>query len=463
MEELPTFSQDNILTLLCFNEGAAFLLVRNAVTVDLFTDIQNRVIAEKVLGYIDLYGKPPGDHVAHLLDDELNGPGGKELQSYLYELFERRQYVNEQFTIDKLRQFVSKHRLLKDLVAASNFANSDDIEGARQVLLRSSQAELTLFEPGLHLKDYAKGFEESDAEDPFMTGIEEFDKRGLGPAVGQFFLFAAPPKGGKSWMNVHLGARAAGLGKKVCHITLELTEKQTFKRYVQNLLSVSQRHIDGVTAKIAEFSKNDRGYLTDIIQRDNVRPSFEDSEFFETLKPKWDALGPRLTRNVYIKGFPTGGLSVSDLRVYLQALERLENFIPDIVVLDHADYMNMPGQYKEYRLNLQEMYIKLRGLAIERHFALTSASQLNREGTSTAESYGKIGIVDTVVMYQQTAFERAMNVARLVVTNSRVGEDKFSVLVSQNYKIGQFCLADALIPKGYDPSVRFTPPALNAT
>jgi len=68
-------------------------------------------------------------------------------------------------------------------------------------------------------------------------------------------------------------------------------------------------------------------------------------------------------------------------------------------------------------------------------------------GRHVAEDWSKIGTADTVLTFSRTARERERGLARVGVEAARGAEDGYSVLIAQNYHVGQFCL----------DSVRMTP------
>ncbi|MFH1738370.1 MAG: hypothetical protein ABIH23_05135, partial [bacterium] len=103
---------------------------------------------------------------------------------------------------------------------------------------------------------------------------------------------------------------------------------------------------------------------------------------------------------------------------------------------------------RDYRIALGSLYKDLRGLAVERNIAIATASQTNREfagkklitGRGVAEDYSKIATCDTIITYNQTEAEMRLGTARLYVDKGRNEEAKFSVMIAQSYKTGQFCL-----------------------
>ena len=156
-----------------------------------------------------------------------------------------------------------------------------------------------------------------------------------------------------------------------------------------------------------------------------------------------------------IKEFPTAKLTIDGLEAFLDILELQQNFIPDLLILDYPELMAV--DVKQYRLELGNIYRRLRGIGVERNMAVCAVSQSNREGMRTrlisegnaSEDFSKTGTADNIISYNQTKEEKALGLARLHVVANRHEQDKFSVLVSQNYRAGQFVVDSVRMPGNY--------------
>jgi hypothetical protein len=88
--------------------------------------------------------------------------------------------------------------------------------------------------------------------------------------------------------------------------------------------------------------------------------------------------------------------------------------------------------------------------------------QANREGakakqvhsTHIGEDWSVVQTCDAVLTLSATDPERAMGLARLYVAKARTDRDRFSMLLTQNYDIGQFCLSASLMPTNYEEYLR---------
>ena len=189
----------------------------------------------------------------------------------------------------------------------------------------------------------------------------------------------------------------------------------------------------------------------------------------EVVTRRWDSLdnpadlrrlGKKLMKlrtrdNLRIKQFPTGHLKYQQLVAFLDGLDAVERFVPDLLIVDYPKLMHLdPGNL---RLELGSLYERLRGLAIERNMAVGIAAQLNREGASAiksregmdlAEDVSLLATADSVVFYNQTEAEQEQQLARLFVVG-RNDRSRFTVLISQAYEIGQFCVESRMLTPEY--------------
>ncbi len=239
--------------------------------------------------------------------------------------------------------------------------------------------------------------------------------------------------------------------KKVLVITLEMSEAQYTMRFVQNLYSVSKRRAKN---RVPVMRHNEDGAFVGITHEDVQNMTLQDPGARKTISRR---IEERFKNNVplIIKGFPTGTLTIAQYKAYLDHLERLYKFVPDEVLFDYPDLMKVGSE--NTRIELGTLFKELRGVAVERNHALvcpTQGSRLSADSRTTldthvAEDYSKVATADTVITYSQTKEEKRLGLARLFVSNARSEEDKFSVLITQAYGIGQFALDSARMPGDY--------------
>ena len=466
-EQLPKHLQENILTLLCFSSTAAPLLVAS-LNAEIFDFVPYRDVAVQAIDFYSQFKEPPKEHIADLLHDQLERKEtSKTYTNILEQLFLMKEDINEKYTLSQLNVFIRQQNLKLAIVEAAQLVKEGDLDSAELVLETSRKKRVEAFEPGIGSFD-TSGFlnflKSDDAADSFSTGIAEFDNRGILPSRKELFLLLGAKKKGKSWWLIHLAKQALLARWKVLIITLEMSEKLYARRLIQSLFSCTSR--EAANIPLTTFEKDTFGRViqphTEMVQR----PSLRDQKTQIEITKKFEYLSKRM--KLIVKQFPTSTLTVQGLKAYLAGLEQYLNFVPDVLILDYPDLMNLDT--RNLRIDTGQLYKELRGLAVEKNLALLGVSQGNREsetaklttGVHLAEDWSKAGTVDCLLTYSQTPQEKTQNLARLYVDAARNTEDKFMVLISQAYPIGQFCVDSALMTQSYWDSTAVNPSTTNS-
>jgi replicative DNA helicase len=134
---------------------------------------------------------------------------------------------------------------------------------------------------------------------------------------------------------------------------------------------------------------------------------------------------------LFIKEFPTKSASVQTIRAYLKRLETLENFRPDILVVDYADLLRSSRSYGEKRHELESNYEELRGLGQEFDCVVVTADQTNRSGldqevvtlSAISEAYAKATVCDLIMTVSRRREDKVTNTGKLFIAKSRLGAD----------------------------------------
>ena len=450
--------QENILTLLCFNDDYA-TMVRSVTDQHMFEGVYHPLVTA-AFRYIDEYQAAPKQHLSEVLEYETDEEVGKFLKRTLVLLFENNKDLNAERVAKKLSIFIdqqtTKEKIieLNDLILSDNNPDKDLLDEVYNVMSDILKSRHLTFEPGLNMGNQkeALGFMEKEERDVFSTGILELDKLGLGPAREELFVFMALLNKGKTWFLTQLGKRAIMERAKVLHITLEVSEQIMAKRYLQTFFGFTTQETETWASK---FILSNQGELSSVKQR-GYKPEFtlKDEDAYEKLKKKFELANVAFAR-LRIKRFPTGMLTFNQLTSYLDMLERSQNFIPDIIIIDYVELMDIPVD--NYRMQLGKMYTKLRGLAVERNASVVTVSQSNRSGVSASvltaehvgEDFSKFQTADNVISYTQAEQEAEMKLARLYVLKARNTRANDMFLISQNYDTGQFCIASLPYKKSY--------------
>jgi len=246
------------------------------------------------------------------------------------------------------------------------------------------------------------------------TGFARIDKwmdGGMDP--GTLTVFIAPAKFGKSMALINVGFHNLLRGKKVVHITCEISEKKIAKRYASRISRVAK--IDQCPNKT--------------VNRVN--------KFFRLH-------GGELV----IKGYPTKTATVETLKSYLYSLENREDFKPDVIIVDYGDLLRS-GSYAKDKDGSSERFIQgdvfegLRAMAQEFDCVLVTASQCNRAAATKpiirmediAEAYSKAQVADHIIALCGTEEERKKKRMRLFFAGSREAMTERTSRIKVNWRI----------------------------
>ena len=447
-ERLSGALQENILTLLVFNDEVC-KIIRSAVTPSLFESAVFREIANHAIDFIDQFGEAIKDHLPDSLEHILNGEDKRKATSFkrlIENLYTAKDSVNADYITSQLHKFVRQQNLKGALVKAVEAIEDGRVDDAEVELQRGLSSQVAVFEIGTNLADPNSSLQFLDEdEQPFLCGIEELDRRGVGPMPKEQLVVMAPAGMGKTWALIHMGKWALLQRKSVVHITLEMSEQRCAQRYIQSFFAISKRDS---RVMLPNMRKDGNGAMDDVFYEEVERSTLRDPDIRAKLAHKLRR-DFRRRPPLIIKQFPTSTLTVAQLEAYLDSLERFHKIVPDMVIIDYPDLMKLDTD--NLRTSIGTVNKELRGLAVKRNHAQVIASQSNREGararmvdaTHAAEDYSKIATADTVLTYSQTPAERKLGLARLFAAKARNEEGSFISLITQAYGIGQFALDSA--------------------
>ena len=299
---------------------------------------------------------------------------------------------------DKALEFCRKQALKAALEAAVDDIAADRYDSIVN-RLKEAVAIGTPTSPGLELATDVDARYAITARNPIETGKPQLDAKGIlsgGLGRGELGVVVAPTGVGKSHELVDHGAHALSLGVDVAHFTFELSEAQIGKRYDARLLGVDFDDLDERKSEVDSFYASAAGK-------------------FGRLK---------------IKYYPSGTATVFTIRAWLER-QALSGFRPGMLVIDYADVMRSTRQYDQLRMELKLIYEELRALAGEYSLPIWTASQSNKEGSSSdiidltnmSEAYGKAMVADVVIGLSRKPQEKSLGTGRLYVAKNRAGRD----------------------------------------
>jgi hypothetical protein len=454
----PPKVEENVLSLLV-HHPEQYAIIALKIQDVVFSNQENQKIATTALEFISEWKHPPGIHLEQILSSELEGNSRSALlRQQLDRLTEIKDKVIPEYVHAQLDEFIRRQRMMPKLQSAYLLTEEGNLEEADKLIYDVSSIQQSQVSSGLWMKDpkQALSFLERDEHiEFFSSGIEVLDLKGVRPERKTIMFLIAPSGAGKSWFLVQVGKYALLHHKKLLHVTLEISEEKTARRYIQSIFGLTMNQAQNL--EVRYFTKDEHDITivnTHQIQADPILSKV--SEIKNKIEqwrscPEW-----------VIKEFPTSTLSIEELTLFIDSLEKAKNFKPDILLLDYADLMKLDTH--DLRIDTGRLYKELRGLAVKKGFALVTASQGNRNSataklvgtTNVAEDWSKIGTADIVLTYSQTFEEKRLGLARIFVAKSRDSSDGFITLVSQLYPTGQFCLHST--PMTIDLANQLIPP-----
>lgn len=420
-----------------------------------------RIIGERFSEYWRQFGTAPKLHAGDLFDDvfaDKMDRRGNIIRRMLKQMISLNEGINAVYVLKQLqlfnRQQSIKDAILKaaDILSRASETSLDEVE---EILFDITKARQINFNPGMKLDAIERIQAHLQRESTeFITGIGLLDKAGIVPMRQRVMLMLGGKGRGKSWWLVNCGRRAIDLRHKVVHISLENSEEETAVRYWQAIWAIPKHEAESVKTTVFERDKHTGEVLEWKRELVPVEFDFASPELHYEMQTRVEMMGAKMN-NLRIKHFPSGSLTVRELEAYLDMLERVENFIPDMMIIDYPRLMKI--DLRNPRMSIGQNLVGIRAIAQERNLAAVVVDQLSREGNKAAsakathvgEDWSQVLTGDMVLVHSMTDWEKSIGLGRLYVEHARSEEDKFTLLLTHNYKTGQFALDSALMPDGY--------------
>ena len=456
-ETLNHALQENLITLLCYNREQG-KIVSNALNIELLEG-DYRMIAERAVDYWRKYQEPPAEHTADMFGDILgdkHNRRGNTIRRHLRNMITLADSLNTKYVMDQLRDFTRLQRFKQTIVESAEKLNNiqhaalPEVEELWDKLLRTREVD---FQAGMRLLDIAPVLARLQSlQSEFRCGITELDRRHFVPARGKLMLFGGAAGRGKTWFLVHAGKHALMDRKKVVHLSGEIDEEEVIGRYYQSIFSVSKRK---EPVEITEFERDLDEFQG--LTRNDYKPQFslEDERIAPIeLEQHMISFGKK-AENLWVKRFKPNEWTVGHIRAYLDMLEQTEGFVPDMIIVDYLGLLKK--DIKNVRGSMSMNCEDLRGLMIERNAAGVTAHQLSKagelavmaKGTHLAEDWSIMGTCDAVVTYSCTDLEFEHGLGRMFVSKNRSDKDRFQIVVTQAYAVGQFALDSMFMHRDY--------------
>lgn len=456
-DRLAASLQQSVLTALCFDRGFGALIAAQ-VSPEHF-DTVYRDFAIRVLKYRKRFGHPPGINYIHDLAEQssLGKDSSLVTKRLVPAIIAESEGLNAEYAATRVHDFVRRQTYKAALVEATDRYGRDDealVEDLDRIFHRALQERQAGIDAGIFFDDPKALIAITEKREPVWLPLDipYLDERGIGPIPKELLLYIAPKGSGKSWFCVHVGRRALMHKLKVAHISLEMEQEKVYRRYVQSWLAVARS--PGKISK-TKFKLDDEDVFESLFVRQvHPRMNLRDPDAFKWLRDKMRPWGVKL-HNLVIKDFPSGHLTVDRLTGYLDYLQEVQKFVPNVLIIDYPDLMAVDK--RNLRVDLGRTFVELRGIGAARNMAIIAPTQGQRKtigasqvtSSHVAEDITKVHTADTVFSFSRTKPEEIYNVGRLTVAHARDNEGGAQLLLAQSYAVGQYVLQSTLVQRAY--------------
>lgn len=451
---------------------------------DLFQIPFAKIVAEWCWSYFESYREAPFKTIESIYrekSDKLDESISEAIETFLSTLsteYQRKEF-NTKYVLQQSEKYLQKRNLVQLQEEVKLLVADEDITGAElavnqftQIALPSSVG-IDLFNDPDSVSNLFKAKDQNELF--YLKGAA----RHVIPPVsrGQLISFAGPEKRGKSFNLQEIAIQAVLHGFNVLFINLEMQESEVAFRIMQNL-SGAPLHERDEGALVPEFDcvdnqanictkakrtcnckKGSDGYLPCSVCKDARRK--EERKLYKRAVYRRKSTKDVLTEKTALKKMKavkmhTKGATIklvtwpqetkrcSDIRNHLLFLEKHENFICDVMIVDSADRL-VPETKMEYRHGLNNIWTNLKKLQQEFNTAGLTATHTNKETHdkrikkgSASEDRRKNEHVDRTIALNQTEQDYEDGIMRWSLLFERHGETSSSdIIVLQCLKLGK--------------------------
>lgn len=410
--------EKHILTNMITN--TAFLKqIKDICKTSLFETTYARVVSNWIWEYYGKTDRAPGKDIQDLylrkrseIEDEEDLELIADFLHTLNEYYQQAEINNIQYEVHKAESYF-KLRSLEELSQKIGRAvtSKDATSGERLVseykrIEKPSGEGVDLFNDAGSIKLAFDFTEEHLFKYPGALGEQ------LGYfSRGDFFAILAPVKRGKTFYLWDIARYASLYGFKALFISLEMTQNQMVRRAWQSYVG---EPFKACTVEIPEFREGNHKDKWRISRRKQV---FEGIDLDE-IEAKQELYRKQAKGEIRLQSYPAGFADMETLEACITNLEYYDGFVPDVIVIDYADIIK--GRNRDYRQQLNEIWVRLRGWAQERNCLIVTASQTSKQALSrdakagdVAEDMRKLATVTKMMALNQNEKEKSLGVMRI--------------------------------------------------
>jgi len=404
---------------------------------------------EKIYNYQERRGKISGEEVDLI----------KSVLEKAQEQYDNEPEINVSFAIEKAEEYFNRVKLEDLFEQCSGMIEEGEVKKAQEEILSYKSIKVGESEATDGLVDEAElqsAF--SEQQKPLFTLPGD-----IGEMVNsefcrdKFIVLQAPEKTGKTFWLLWLALRALRARLKVVMFELEMTKNQVNRRMSISIsgISDSKKYCDGkrIPKKFSEDGEpvdslpngfgvvyEDEEEKEPLIWQEAYR---RNKEFYQKFHLKKD-------RNWKLITAPARSLNIRQIGSELDRLEKEENFIPDVVLIDYMDILGAENPREQEREKINSNWVAAKALCNKRHIFLASVTQSNsltysmdlQTRSSFSEDHRKYAHTNGTLGLTQTPDDKRASIAKINWLVLREGDfnEKNVCYILQCLKKGRFCV-----------------------
>lgn len=420
---------------------------------DYFLDNSDKIIYDKIKGFIDQYNAIPSKDalvIAVQNDKTLNEEQYKDVAEAILQLDPTDH--NKDWLYKETEKFCKDKAIYNAILSSIAIIDGRDSARTEDGIPQLLQEALGVCFDNNVGHDY---IDSSDQRYEFYHRVESripfdldyFNKITNGGMPNKTLNVCLAGTGvGKSLFMCHVAASVLAQNKNVLYITLEMAEERIAERIDANLMNITMDQL-----------------------KDLPKAIFDNR--IEKIKDKTQG-------KLIIKEYPTAGAHTGHFKALLNELQLKRQFKPDLIVID---YLNIcaSSRFKgganinSYTL-IKSIAEELRGMAVEENVPILSATQTTRGGygntdvelTDTSESFGLPATVDFMFALISTEDLEAMNQLMVKQLKNRYNDptiNKRFVIGVDRAKMKLYDLEQSAQKNIMDSGIREEKPKWNAS
>ncbi len=441
-KELNPHLENSILKLL-FSDTEFCRLVVGQIELKHFNSSYSRTLAKIALDFFNNFSQAAEDHFQDEIISyfETNNLSVDDRNLYI-KLLEKivNTQVTKEYVLYKLDGFIQQRAYEEAALLFTKAIVDKNYDEAKEIINKVNscgiQKTTTGFDYFNDLSDIDK--RGSKIEYLMHTGYDALDTLIGGYRRKNLIVFLAGYKGMKTWSLMHLAKTAIEHGLNVVYFSHEVSQEVICQRFDMMLTGLGTERV-GEPVTYVTYNPNTESFEPGYAK---VESLYGNNEKVKSTRTKFrDAYKGHLE----IMEYPPDTCTAAEMERCLNQLEIKKGITADVIITDYADIMDKSKYGKETRDQLNNLYLKLRKMAVERNCLVATASQVTADALDAneinmkdiSEDKRKIGNVDLALAVIGCNNKQKLNIGKIQVLANRNGIQNVSCSFSHCLTIGK--------------------------